>query len=227
MAVALLGALLALALLFPGTKEMVVVVPSADGHVGMVVVERGDDRVILNEAYATSRVTSDGQIHLEKLEPAEVQSKTLQSKSVESVFPDPGAAPQPALEQVAAKLPMFHDAIAALPPRPVSFLLYFITGTDDLTEASKLELGRMLEELRRREVADIVVIGHTDRVGNEQANDELSLARAERVKAEFVGQGIAPAERIRAAGRGEREPLVPTGNDVDEPLNRRVEINVR
>jgi OmpA-OmpF porin, OOP family len=221
-AVALVGAALALLLLFPATKEMVVVVPSADGHVGMVVVERGDDRVILNEAYATSRVTSDGQIHLEKLEPEKVQSKVVDSSS--------GAVPEekrPQLERVAASLPMFHDAIAALPPRPVSFLLYFVTGTDDLTDASKLELGRMLEELRRREVADIVVIGHTDRVGNAQANDELSLARAERVKAEFVAQGIAPAERIRAAGRGEREPVVPTENDVDEPLNRRVEINVR
>ena len=219
MAVALLGAVLALVLLFPSTKEMVVVVPSADGHVGMVVVERGEDRVILNEAYATSRVTSDGQIRLEKLQPKELQAlPQSQSSSVERV---------PALEQVAAALPMFHDAIAALPPRPVSFLLYFITGTDDLTDASKLELARMLEELRRREVADILVIGHTDRVGNEQANDELSLQRAERVKAEFVAQGVASAERIRAAGRGEREPLVPTENDVDEPLNRRVEINVR
>jgi outer membrane protein OmpA-like peptidoglycan-associated protein len=216
-AVALVGAALALLLLFPATKEMVVVVPSADGHVGMVVVERGDDRVILNEAYATSRVTSDGQIHLEKLEPKEVQSKLVASPSAEA----------PQLERVAASLPMFHDAIAALPPRPVTFLLYFITGTDTLTDASKLELARMVEELRRREVADIVVIGHTDRVGNEQANDELSLQRAERVKAEFVAQGIAPAERIRAAGRGERDPLVPTENDVDEPLNRRVEINVR
>jgi len=220
-AVALLGALLALALLFPGTTEMVVVVPSADGHVGMVVVERGDDRVILNEAYATSRVTSDGQVHLEKLTPKEVQTQVAQSTG------EPVPVSQPAMEQVAAALPMFHDAIAALPPRPVSFLLYFVTGTDDLTDASKLELARMLEELRRREVADIVVIGHTDRVGNGQANDELSLARAERVKAEFVAQGIAPAERIRAAGRGEREPLVPTENEVDEPLNRRVEINVR
>jgi len=220
-AVALLGAVLALVLLFPATKEMVVVVPSADGHVGMVVVERGEDRIILNEAYATSRVTSDGQIRLEKLQPKEAQSQGKQSPG------EPASAPQPALERVAAALPMFHDAIAALPPRPVSFLLYFITGTDTLTDASKLELARMLEELRRREVAELVVIGHTDRVGNAQANDELSLARAERVKAEFVAQGIAPAERIRAAGRGEREPLVPTENDVDEPLNRRVEIDVR
>jgi outer membrane protein OmpA-like peptidoglycan-associated protein len=221
-AVALLGAALALVLLFPSTKEMVVVVPSADGHVGMVVVERGEDRVILNEAYATSRVTSDGQIRLEKLQPKEVQAQGLQPPSAERA-----PAPQPALERVAAALPMFQDAIAALPPRPVSFLLYFITGTDTLTDASKLELARMLEELRRRDVAELVVIGHTDRVGNAQANDELSLQRAERVKAEFVAQGIASAERIRAAGRGEREPLVPTENDVDEPLNRRVEINVR
>ena len=218
MAVALLGAALALFLLFPATKETVVVVPSADGHVGMVVVERGDDRIILNEAYATSRVTSDGQIHLEKLEPKDVESQVVAST---------GEGAQPSLERVAASLPMFHDAIAALPPRPVSFFLYFVSGTDTLTDASKLEFERMLEELRRREVADIVVIGHTDRVGNEQANDELSLARAERVKSEFVAQGIAPAERIRAAGRGEREPVVPTENDVDEPLNRRVEINVR
>ena len=219
MAVALVGAILALVLLFPSTKEMVVVVPSADGHVGMVVVERGDDRIILNEAYATSRVTSDGQVHLEKLEPKEVQSQVVASTAADGS--------QPSLERVAASLPMFHDAIAALPPRPVSFYLYFISGTDALTDASKLEFERMLEELRRREVADIVVIGHTDRVGNEQANDELSLARAERMKCEFVAQGIAPAERIRAAGRGEREPIVPTENDVDEPLNRRVEINVR
>jgi len=36
-----------------------------------------------------------------------------------------------------------------------------------------------------------------------------------------------PAERIVIAGRGEREPIVPTADNVDEPRNRRVEINVR
>jgi outer membrane protein OmpA-like peptidoglycan-associated protein len=38
--------------------------------------------------------------------------------------------------------------------------------------------------------------------------------------------GIA-ADRIRVAGRGEREPLVPTADEVAEARNRRVEINVR
>jgi outer membrane protein OmpA-like peptidoglycan-associated protein len=72
----------------------------------------------------------------------------------------------------------------------------------------------------------VVVIGHTDRVGNDQYNDRLSLQRAERVRGELVRLGI-PESRIRTAGRGEREPLVATDDEVPEPRNRRVEINVR
>jgi len=187
------------------TREMVVVVPGADGHVGAVVVERGDDRVILDEAYATSRITLGGEIRLERVPQAQVASHFA-----------------PAVKA----LPEFEPAVKALPERPTSYFLYFITGTDILTEASKRELGRMLEELRRRAAPDIVVTGHTDRVGNEDANDELSLARAERVRTDLVGQGI-PAERISVAGRGERDPIVSTDDGADEPLNRRVEIDVR
>lgn len=120
----------------------------------------------------------------------------------------------------------FGAALSALPARPVSFLLYFVTGTDTLTDESKAELTRMLDELRKRPSPDILVIGHTDRVGSPEANDQLSLQRAEWVRAYLVSQGIA-AERIRAAGRGEREPLVPTADQVAQPRNRRVEINVR
>jgi outer membrane protein OmpA-like peptidoglycan-associated protein len=120
----------------------------------------------------------------------------------------------------------FGATAAAIPARPAAFLLYFVMGSDELTEESKGELARMLEELRRRPAPDILVIGHTDRVGSEEDNDRLSLQRAERVRANFVAQGIA-AERIRAAGRGEREPVVQTADGVDEPRNRRVEINVR
>ena len=71
-----------------------------------------------------------------------------------------------------------------------------------------------------------MVIGHTDRVGAVPYHDTLSLRRAERVRDELVKVGIA-AERIRVAGRGEREPLVATPDEVAEPRNRRVEITVR
>jgi OmpA-OmpF porin, OOP family len=120
----------------------------------------------------------------------------------------------------------FGNVLAALPARPMSFLLYFIVGQDELTEESKTQWQRVLDELRARPQSDIVVIGHTDRVGTDDANDELSLQRAERVKSDLVAQGIV-AQRIRAAGRGEREPLVPTADGVEEPRNRRVEVSVR
>lgn len=120
----------------------------------------------------------------------------------------------------------FGATLAAIPPRPVSFLLYFIRGSDELTEESRGELARMLAELRLRPAPDVLVIGHTDRVGKDADNDRLSLQRAERVRQSLVAQGIA-AERIRASGRGERELVMPTADGVDEPRNRRVEINVR
>jgi outer membrane protein OmpA-like peptidoglycan-associated protein len=191
----LAGALLALVLLFHPQEELVVVLPSADGHVGTVVVERGGERAVLNQAYAASRISGGGRLEELRLQGEEVRSA-------------------------------FASTLAALPAQPISFRLYFVTGTDALTEESKGELARMMEELRRRPAADILVIGHTDRVGADEANDELSLQRAERVKADLVAQGIAEAS-VRAAGRGEREPVVPTDDGIDEPRNRRVEISVR
>lgn len=132
-------------------------------------------------------------------------------------------APKLAPEEVKQS---FAGVIAALPPRPESYLLYFVTGTDELTDESKAHMQHVLDELRARPMTDMVLIGHTDTVGAQESNDELSRQRAERMRADLIGQGF-PAERIRAAGRGEREPLVATGDGVEEPRNRRVEISVR
>jgi len=120
----------------------------------------------------------------------------------------------------------FATTLEALPPRPATFLLYFVLGTDELTDASKAELGKVLEALRERPVPDVLVVGHTDTVGDAPGNDRLSAQRAVRVKTFLVDIGI-PANRIHTAGRGERELLVPTAQNVDEPRNRRVEIIVR
>jgi outer membrane protein OmpA-like peptidoglycan-associated protein len=120
----------------------------------------------------------------------------------------------------------FGAALEAQPGRPTSFLLYFLENRDELTPDSRQMLARVVDEIARRPAPEIVVIGHTDRVGPVPYNDTLSLRRAERVRDELVKVGIA-AERIRVEGRGEREPLVPTADEVAEPRNRRVEISVR
>ena len=121
---------------------------------------------------------------------------------------------------------VFGPALAAQPTRPVSFTLYFLEGKDELTPESTQVFGQIGAEIARRPAPEIVVIGHTDRVGTAQANDALSLRRAGRVRDDLVRVGIA-ADRITVAGRGEREPLIPTEDEVAEPRNRRVEINVR
>lgn len=120
----------------------------------------------------------------------------------------------------------FGQVLAALPPRPTAYVLYFVTGQDELTDESKADMQRLLDELRNRPQSDIQLIGHTDRVGKDASNDALSLQRAERVKAELLGLGIAPG-RVSSAGRGEREPLVRTVDGAEEPRNRRVEVIVR
>jgi outer membrane protein OmpA-like peptidoglycan-associated protein len=120
----------------------------------------------------------------------------------------------------------FGSTLQSLPSRPALFRLYFVSATDELTDASRAELRKVLDELKQRPIPDIAVIGHTDTVGELEANDVLSAQRAEKVKGFLVEIGIA-ADRIQVSGRGEREPIVPTADNVDEPRNRRVEISVR
>ena len=122
---------------------------------------------------------------------------------------------------------VFGEVFAALPPRPVSFLLYFLEDKDQLTAESQQVVQQIFDEIKRRPAPEIVVIGHTDRVGTVLYNDALSLRRALKVRDDLVKVLGIPADRIQVAGRGEREPLVPTEDEVAEKRNRRVEISVR
>ncbi len=120
----------------------------------------------------------------------------------------------------------FGSALAARPARAVSFTLYFVEGKDEFTDQSKQVVSGILAEIAKRPVPDILVVGHTDTVGSDQANDALGQQRAEIVRVALIGLGIAP-DAIRALSRGKRSLAVQTPNGVAEPLNRRVEIIVR
>lgn len=120
----------------------------------------------------------------------------------------------------------YGQLLQAVPPRAQSYLVYFNTGSNELTPASQAELTRMLAALATRPAPEVIVIGHTDRVGALEANDRLSLARAELIRTRLVAAGVN-AQSITVVGRGERSPLVPTADEVAEPLNRRVEVKIR
>lgn len=120
----------------------------------------------------------------------------------------------------------FEAALGAQPPRPTSFTIYFLHDSDEVSPESKEALDGILREIARRPAPEVVVIGHTDTVGAEDHNDRLSLQRAQTIRARLISLGIA-AERVQAAGRGKRELLVQTADQVAEPRNRRVEIVVK
>lgn len=120
----------------------------------------------------------------------------------------------------------FGKALSALPMAPTSFTLYFESGSNTLTPASQSEFAKVREDIAQRPGAEAMVIGHTDRVGKPEANDRLSLRRAELIREQLIQAGVA-AGKLEAVGRGEREPLVETADEVPEPRNRRVEISIR
>jgi len=121
---------------------------------------------------------------------------------------------------------MYGAALAAQPLPPAQFTLFFVENRDELTDESKRIVDSVFAEIARRPIPDVIIIGHTDTVGNDAANDALSRQRAEVVRAAFSARGLA-ADKVVAIGRGKREPAVPTGDGVAEPRNRRVEILVR
>ena len=116
--------------------------------------------------------------------------------------------------------------LEAQPPRPQSFEILFLFNQAGLTPDAAILLERIKTAIAARPAAEIVVIGHTDRVGPEAVNDRLSIRRAEAVRDALVAIGIA-GDQIAAVGRGKRDMAVPTADEVPEPRNRRAEIRIR
>ena len=121
----------------------------------------------------------------------------------------------------------YASTLAARPAVPVSFNLVLAAGwAVDLATEFQTGLEQLRAAVDRYPAPEVTVIGHTDRVGSVTDNDQLSLQRAQTVRDKLVQAGIA-ASMITIAGRGEREPAVPTPDGIARAENRRVEINVR
>lgn len=120
----------------------------------------------------------------------------------------------------------YGTALAALPKRAASYIVYYDKAKVVITPESQAVVDKMKADLKARSVPEIVIIGHTDRVGRVEYNDTLSLERAKEMRDILIATGISP-NLITISGRGEREPAVKTEDEVPEPKNRRVEISVR
>ena len=175
----------------------VVLLPQADGKPSAVAVRVKDGEEILSKPY---------------------------QRATASV----GASGSPVVDQVdPAKVHAENKFLFDMqPPPPQRYTLYFDVGGTRLTPTSQQIVNEALAAAQTRSGSDIVVTGHTDTKGALEQNDMLSQRRAQEVAQIFVERQF-PAKRIEAVGRGERELAVPTADEVDEPRNRRVTIEVR
>jgi len=95
----------------------------------------------------------------------------------------------------------------------------------EIKPAFRPTLQRLAEVLIKYERSRARIVGHTDSIGPEDYNLELSLRRAEAVRQALIEYGVPP-ERLTAEGRGEAEPRADNATEAGRQLNRRVEIYV-
>ncbi len=121
---------------------------------------------------------------------------------------------------------LFGEALAALPPAPKHFTLYFRFESDELTDESRALVPDILDAVTATAVPEVVVVGHTDTLGTRRANFDLGLKRATMVRTFLISAGLN-ARMIEVMSHGEGDLLVHTPDETPEPRNRRVEISVR
>jgi outer membrane protein OmpA-like peptidoglycan-associated protein len=181
-------------------RDLIVLLPNPDDKGGTITVTtKGGSQIIDKPGYATE---------VEDPNKPPTAPKSIEEKEINDVFgPALAAQPDPA-------------------SRFVSFILYFEHDTTKLTNESKSLLPEVLKTIKSRKSKEVYVVGHTDLVGTEAYNIELSSKRANHVRNLLVSSGIKSSSLI-VSYFGKARPLVPTQDEVPEPRNRRVEVIVR
>jgi len=100
--------------------------------------------------------------------------------------------------------------------------IFFEFAKATLLPKSKVELDRVVAILGQYPGMDVEIAGHTDSVGDDRSNMELSAARAAAVRQYLIEHGTAAA-RLSSRGYGESRPVATNDTDEGRQLNRRVE----
>lgn len=178
-------------------KDTVVLVQDADGKVGQLTVATRGGAKTLTVPNTMVEVTGFGK---SPSDPKKIDQSRIDS--------------------------LFTDSIKALPLEPVRFLLYFLNNSTKLTTESKPLIPEILSLVDKRDFYEISIIGHTDTTGDDEYDMSLSSARSEAVRDVLLSHGIRSGQ-MELRYYGKRDPVIPTGDNVREPRNRRVEVVVK
>jgi outer membrane protein OmpA-like peptidoglycan-associated protein len=178
------------------SRSMIVLLPDSDGQVGSIYVKTGQGTVTLEQPF--NAVTATGK-----------KAPTA-----------PEAVQQPQIES------LFEKALAVEPPqqfRLTKWILYCRNNSTELTPESQKHWPDVVRHLIAEPPIELYAVGHTDSVGTESYNQQLSGERARGIEQALVAADIDPAI-IRVSFLGQNSPMVMTADKVPEPRNRRVEL---
>ena len=175
----------------------VVLVPDANGKVGQVDL-----------------TTKAGTTRLSKANESAEASKTDKAPS------------QPEELSESKIKDMFSEILAKEPKPPEHFVFHFTTGSAEILSDEKAKIVEAKSAINARNSCDISVIGHSDTVGDNEVNEGVSLQRADAVIDALIKSGVDKNCMDRRY-YGENDQKIPTADNVDEPQNRRVEIEIR
>jgi outer membrane protein OmpA-like peptidoglycan-associated protein len=105
-----------------------------------------------------------------------------------------------------------------------SGLLYDF-DSDVVKGSAQSNLKTLASSLEQYPKSNLLIIGHTDSVGTNAYNEDLSKRRAAAAASYLVSEGVASA-RVQTMGLGETEPVTSNSTDVGRAKNRRVEVAI-
>lgn len=100
--------------------------------------------------------------------------------------------------------------------------LFFATNKTRILPMSEQSMSDLAQFLLENPTVTILITGHTDAVGSDEANQKLSEGRANAVREDLIKRGVA-AERLAAEGKGETQPVDTNDTEEGRQNNRRVE----
>jgi OmpA-OmpF porin, OOP family len=103
--------------------------------------------------------------------------------------------------------------------------IFFDFNKSDINTRSYSELDEVVKFLKENPVIKVEISGHTDNVGNENYNQQLSLKRAQSVVSYFLSKGIAVSQ-LTQTGYGSKKPILPNDTEENRQVNRRIEFKI-
>ena len=103
-------------------------------------------------------------------------------------------------------------------------IIYFDFNKDKLSLTSIKEIKKFIN-LNTNTYKKIIIVGHTDTMGSNLYNSNLSINRANAIKHILLKEGIKSVN-IKVSGMGEKDLRVKTTDEVAHPANRRAEISL-